>query len=451
MIKQLRKQLIFIMMGCFTVIIVALIALIAIAPEREKKAQIRTALENYALQNKPFEPTDGPLDMPTDVPSDMPSGAPSNAPSNTPEESSDSPNNTQEPQPPEVSNEVSSLSPQNTGTFRDFGGNAINIEINNDGTMSSWSTNRENYYDEDTIQAIVSLIQKSNEEFDNVKGYYFLCHKTPAGYSYTVLDATAAVLDSKRVFTWAVVGGLVAWAVLFALSLKLSSMMIRPIQEAFERQNRFIADAGHELKTPIAVIQANADVLESEQGKNKWLSYIKTETHRMDGLVKDLMFLTSMNGMENENGSVDFSSVVKGSSLPFEALAFEKGMSLNIEVQDNIFVHGSSFQLEKLVSILLSNAVKYGEKNGSIDIELYEKHKNACLKVRNTGIGIQPADKEKIFERFYRVDKARSRADGSYGLGLAMAKNIAEIHHGKLSVESEYGKWIEFSFEMRGL
>ncbi len=428
MIKQLRHQLIFIMMGCFTVIIIALIALIAIAPEREKKAQIRTALENYAQQSKPLEPADLPLE---------------NLEISNTTENKDSP---PEPQPP---TNIENTQNQNAVIFRDFGGNVINIEVDNDGTMSSWTTNRENYYDDDTVQAIISLIQKNGKDFDNIKGYYFLKHITPAGYSYTVLDATAAILDSERVITWAVVGGIVAWVVLFALSLKLSSMMIRPVQEAFDRQNRFIADAGHELKTPIAVIQANADVLEAEQGSNKWLSYIKTETHRMDGLVKDLMFLTSMEGMSKDNSLVDFSGVVNGSALPFEALAFEKGMSLNIEVQENICVQGSPFQLEKLVSILLSNAIKYGEQNGSINIVLYEKHKNAILKVKNTGVGIQPSDKDKIFERFYRVDKARGRADGSYGLGLAMAKNIAEIHHGKISVESEYGKWIEFTFEMR--
>lgn len=440
MIKQLRKQLIIIMMGSFTLIIVALISLIAIAPQREKKAQIRTALDSYAQQNKPADLAEQTGPAGQIEPTEQAESA------EKPHEDNETP---PEPRPLTNSDKAPDSTSQNFAAFRDFGGNIINIEIDNDGTMSSWTSNREDYYDDDTIQAIVSLIQKKSNEFDSVQGYYYLRHKTPNGYAYTVLDATASVLDNKRVVTWAIVGGLVAWVVLFLLSLKLSSMMVLPVQEAFERQNRFIADAGHELKTPIAVIQANAYVLEAEQGSNKWLSYIKTETHRMDGLVKDLMFLTSMNGMDKENGSVDFSSVVKGSALPFEALAFEKGMSLSIDVQENIFVHGSSFQLEKLVSILLSNAVKYGEENGAINIGLSEKHKNAILKVKNTGVGIQPEDKEKIFERFYRVDKARSRADGSYGLGLAMAKNIAEIHHGKISVESEYGKWIEFSFEMR--
>ncbi len=424
MIKQLRRQLLLIMTGCFTVIIASLVALIVIAPEREKTAQIRTALESYASETRPFNPSEPPS---ADVEGDLQTA-------------------------PEPRQDISSPPGTNTGAFRDFGGNVINIETGSDGTLSSWSSSRDGYYDDETVQSILALIRKNGSEFDNVKGYYFLSHRTPDGFSYTVLDATASAKDSSRVFTWAVAGGLTAWVVLFLLALKLSSVIVRPVGEAFERQNRFIADAGHELKTPLAVIQANADVLEAETGETKWLSYIKTETRRMDTLVKDLMFLTAMEkGSESGWENVDFSLVVRGSALPFEALAFEKGMRIDIEVDEGVSVRGSSFQLEKLTGILLSNAVKYGEENTAIEVSLSEKHKNAVLKVRNTGIGIEESEKEKIFERFYRVDKARSREGGSYGLGLAMAKDIAAAHHGKLTVESEYGKWIEFTFEMRSL
>ncbi len=434
MIKQLRRQLVFIMTGSFTVIIASLVALIVIAPEREKTAQIRTALESYAGEREPFNISQPPeSDFSPVPPSDMPEPS-------SPGEADASRSDVQSP------------NAENTGAFRDFGGNVINIETDSAGTITSWTSSRDDYYDDDAVESILSLIRKNGGEFDNVKGYYFLSHRTPDGYSYTVLDATASANDSRRVFTWTVAGGLTAWVVLFLLALRLSSVIVRPVEEAFERQNRFIADAGHELKTPIAVIQANADVLEAETGETKWLSYIKTETRRMDTLVKDLMFLTAMEkGSEGDKEDVDLSLVVRGSALPFEALAFEKGMILDIVVGDGISVRGSSFQLEKLTSILLSNAVKYGEENGKIAVSLSEKHKNAVLKVYNTGTGIEEGEKDKIFERFYRVDKARSRGGGSYGLGLAMAKDIALAHHGKLTVESEYGKWIEFTFEMRSL
>lgn len=420
MIKQLKRRLLFITMGCFTVILAALIGFIAIVPSREKNAQIRTALESYWQQERT---------KPNEILAD---------PSNLPDL-------------PTIHDAPISLAPQYTDMFRDFGGNVIAISTDSSNIMSYWSSNRNDYYDDDTIKTIVSLIKENNAEFDNVEGYYFLRHKTPTGFSYTVLDDSSSVIEGRRTTMWAAIGCIAAWIFLFMLSLKLVGMMTRPIQEAFDRQNRFIADAGHELKTPIAVIQANADVLENEQGNSKWLSYIKMETHRMDGLVKDLMFLTSMEEVSKTNEAVNLSSTVEGAALPFEALAFEKRMSLEAAVQPNVTVKGNSFQLEKLVSILLSNAVKYGKEGGSISVSLCDKHKNAVLKIRNTGVGIQACDKERIFERFYRVDKARSRADGSYGLGLAMAKEISDIHNGKLSVESEYGNWIEFTFEMKSI
>ncbi len=439
MIRQLRRQLVFIMTGSFTVIIASLVALIAIAPEREKTAQIRSALESYAGEREPFNISQPPEGALSPLPLSDAEGGESSAPG-------------EETLPLTPPAGVQTPIMENTGAFRDFGGNVINIETDSDGTITSWTSSRDDYYDDETVNSILSLIRKNGSEFDNVKGYYFLSHRTPEGYSYTVLDATASANDSRRVFTWTLAGGLLSWGLLFLLSLRLSSLIVRPVEEAFERQNRFIADAGHELKTPIAVIQANADVLEAETGGTKWLSYIKTETRRMDSLVKDLMFLTAMEkGSESDKESIDLSLLVRGASLPFEALAFEKGMSLDIEVSDGIFVRGSSFQLEKLTSILLSNAVKYGEENGKITVSLSEKHKSAVLKVYNTGIGIEESEKAKIFERFYRVDKARSRSDGSYGLGLAMAQDIALNHHGKLTLESEYGKWIEFTYEMRSL
>lgn len=119
---------------------------------------------------------------------------------------------------------------------------------------------------------------------------------------------------------------------------------------------------------------------------------------------------------------------------------------IETNIEKDIFVTGSYPLLEKLLSILISNAIKYGEEGGLIKISLEEKHKEANLKVYNTGLGVKKEDLEKIFERFYRTDKSRSRDNGSFGLGLAMAKTIAEKENARLSVDSEYGKWIEFSF-----
>jgi two-component system, OmpR family, sensor histidine kinase CiaH len=402
MIKALRRKLIFLMMLSFTLVILSLIAFTVIVPGTQKKNEIRRSLESFAS-----------------VP---PDGAPSD--------------------PPSARGGADMLS-------REFGGSMLTIGTDESGTLISWSSDRSDYYSDDSVSDILSLIQKNGREFDYTGGYYFLKHTTPDGFSYTVLDSSSSVNDFRRSLMWGIIGGAAAWILLFLLSLKLTKMMVKPVEDAFEKQTRFISDASHELKTPIAVIQANADVLRSEKGDSKWLGYIITETKRMDRLVRDLLYLTHLKDEKPQLERLDFSHLTEGAVLPFEALAYEKGIAIDSDIKPSLYIKGNEGEIEKLVSILLSNAIKYSYDNTHVTVKLTEKYHTAVLSVRNEGEGIREEEREKVFERFYRVDKARSREDGSYGLGLAMAASIASAHHAKLYLESEYGSWAEFVFEIR--
>ncbi len=402
MIKALRRKLIFLMMLSFTLVILSLIAFTVIVPGTQKKNEIRRSLESFAS-----------------VP---PDGAPSD--------------------PPSARGGADMLS-------REFGGSMLTIGTDESGTLTSWSSDRNDYYSDDSVSDILSLIQKNGREFDYTGGYYYLRHTTPDGFSYTVLDSSSSVNDFRRSLMWGIIGGAAAWILLFLLSLKLTKMMVKPVEDAFEKQTRFISDASHELKTPIAVIQANADVLRSEKGDSKWLGYIITETKRMDRLVRDLLYLTHLKDEKPQFERLDFSHLTEGAVLPFEALAYEKGIVIDSDIKPSLYIKGNEGEIEKLVSILLSNAIKYSYDNTHVTVKLTEKYHTAVLSVRNEGEGIREEEREKVFERFYRVDKARSREDGSYGLGLAMAASIASAHHAKLCLESEYGSWAEFVFEIR--
>lgn len=402
MIKALRRKLIFLMMLSFTLVILSLIAFTVIVPGTQKKNEIRRSLESFAS-----------------VP---PDGAPSD--------------------PPSARGGADMLS-------REFGGSMLTIGTDESGTLTFWSSDRSDYYSDDSVSDILSLIQKNGREFDYTGGYYYLRHTTPEGFSYTVLDSSSSVNDFRRSLMWGIIGGAAAWILLFLLSLKLTKMMVKPVEDAFEKQTRFISDVSHELKTPIAVIQANADVLRSEKGDSKWLGYIITETKRMDRLVRDLLYLTHLKDEKPQLERLDFSHLTEGAVLPFEALAYEKGIAIDSDIKPSLYIKGNEGEIEKLVSILLSNAIKYSYDNTHVTVKLTEKYHTAVLSVRNEGEGIREEEREKVFERFYRVDKARSREDGSYGLGLAMAASIASAHHAKLYLESEYGSWAEFVFEIR--
>ena len=217
--------------------------------------------------------------------------------------------------------------------------------------------------------------------------------------------------------------------------------IIKPVEEAFTKQKQFISDASHELKTPIAVISANAELLSGEIGENKWLSYIQSESERMNKLVTSLLTLTRIE-MQSEKPQLtrfDICNAVMQVTMPFESVAFESGISLECELTEQIFINGNEQQLKQVVAILTDNAIKHCFYGGRVLVNVW-LYKNKChITVSNTGEPIPEELKEKIFERFFRSDESRHREENRYGLGLAIAKQIVDNHNGTISVNCEAG------------
>lgn len=234
------------------------------------------------------------------------------------------------------------------------------------------------------------------------------------------------------------------------IAIPLSRKLIAPIENAFNRQKQFVADAGHELKTPIAVISANIDVLEAKLKGNKWLGYIKSESNRMSELIKEMLYLAKNDAEKEEKHfqEFDFIKSVKTVILPFEVIAFEHGISLEFEMAPEIPCYGNEKSLQHIFTILTDNAIKNSERGGTITIKARAENQKIIFQVRNTGIGIKKSELDKIFLRFYRSDSSRARKTGGYGLGLSIARSIAESHSGTLSAASEFGKWAEFTLTL---
>ena len=240
--------------------------------------------------------------------------------------------------------------------------------------------------------------------------------------------------------------GLGALAGFFLISLFLARLAVRPVERAWEQQRQFVADASHELKTPLTVILANTGIVLSHpedtvRAQSKWLSYTREEAQRMKGLVEDLLFLAKSDAQRASRARlpVDLSGLVTGCLLPFEPVAFEAGVALESRLSPGLTVTGDEGQLRRLVLILLDNAVKYTPEGGAVTVALVRVQERARLTVHNTGEAIPPEHLAHLFERFYRSDSARTRQAGGYGLGLAIAKSIAEGHRGKISVSSGAG------------
>lgn len=304
------------------------------------------------------------------------------------------------------------------------------------------------------ISEIVLRIFDGGKDSGTTGNFQYLKKSDKYGtYLLCVLNRSAdfRILRQFHIFSFLIILGVLIFS--FVIAFFVSKRALSQAEKAFEQQKRFVADAGHELKTPIAVIGANIDVLSSDEKlkSNKFFQYIKSENERMGDLVRDLLYLArdDADRLEMIKSEFDFSNAVENAVLPFEVVAFESGMTLEMEIQKGITCSGDEKSLKQLFVILVDNAIKNSEKGAKITVKAYTERQNIIYKVRNTGNGIRKEDLLKIFQRFYRVDTSRTRKTGGYGLGLSIAQTIAQKHGGTIKAESEYGKWAEFTFKMK--
>lgn len=332
--------------------------------------------------------------------------------------------------------------------------NYFSLNISYSGAINKVISDFPLSYTEKELSEIVLLIISDDKSSGRIGNFQYL--KTPDKYGTYLLcilnrRGDFEVLHQFRFYAFWAIAGIMIFS--FVLAFFISKLALSQAEEAFDKQKRFIADAGHELKTPIAVIGANIDVLSSDEklNSNKFFQYIKRENGRMGDLVKDLLYLArdDADRLEMIKSEFDFSNAVENAILPFEVVAFENGMTLEMEIQKGIFCNGDEKSLKQLFVILVDNAIKNSDKGAKITVKAYTARQNIIYKVRNTGNGIKKEDLQKIFERFYRVDSSRARKTGGYGLGLSIAQTIAQKHGGTLKAESEYGKYAEFTFMMK--
>lgn len=293
---------------------------------------------------------------------------------------------------------------------------------------------------------------ESGSQSGTADGYQFLCGQKEYGTIVALAQRdveTNMLRQLTTISAAAVIGGVLVFLVLVLL---LSKWAVRPVKTAFERQRQFISNAGHELKTPITIIAANSDVLHSEIGDNKWLSYIQNQNERMAALVNDLLTLarTDEGSQKPQLERFDFSGACVDCALEFESIAYEGGKTFLTDIQPDILINGNEPMMKQLLYILIDNALKHSDQNGEVRVTLKRMGSKAVLEVYNTGEGVPPEERDKIFERFYRSDSSRSRETGGYGLGLAIGKSIVELHKGKISVQSEQGKWTRFIIILPG-
>ena len=229
------------------------------------------------------------------------------------------------------------------------------------------------------------------------------------------------------------------WAALLLLVWLLSGWAVRPMAKAWDMQRQFVADASHDLKTPLTVILSNSELLkqQSEAADTPEVDRIEAAGRRMKDLVQKMLTLARMEDDPNRGAweSMDLSDMVMEGALAFEATAFEKGLTIDENVESGLVVKGNRAQVQSVLECLLDNACKYADPGSSVTVSLEKAGKRAKLTVHNTGSYIPPADLPHVFERFYRADKSRTASDSS-GLGLAIVQSVVESMGGTVPVES---------------
>lgn len=284
---------------------------------------------------------------------------------------------------------------------------------------------------------MLSEIYSSTRGSGNMGDLFYALSRRPTGAVLAVMDTSGSTESSltNRLWLLSLALGCACLFLLYPICRFLSRFVTKSTEESFAQQKQFISDAGHELKTPLSIISVNANVLSTQVEENKHLTYIQSEVQRMNSLITQLIALARMEDRQPKDKAlpVSLSDLLYQVALPFEGLAFERGIDYEIDIADEVNCLGYADQLRQLVAILLDNAFKY--TRGRVNITLEQSSQHIHLEVYNTGDPIPEADLPRIFERFYRCDRSRASANG-YGLGLAIAQSIVETHRGSISVEN---------------
>lgn len=306
------------------------------------------------------------------------------------------------------------------------------------------------YYDltdTDALQQILEAASKSNKPTGVLTEHSLLYCRVESGpgVRYAFIDISAELSAMRVLIISCVAIGVAAFVLFFAMMLALSRWMVRPVEEAWSRQRQFVADASHELKTPLTVIMTNAELLQSSEypddTKQRFAVSIHTMSVQMRGLVEGLLDMARIDNGTNLRAPkpLDMSLLVEEAALPFEAVYFEAGRSLEMDIEPGVTLTAEESELRRVVEILLDNGCKYSRAGTAVELKLSRQgHNRVQLRVASWGESLTAQQCRDIFQRFYRADQAR-KMNHSYGLGLSIAQSIVAAHKGKIWCESKDG------------
>lgn len=329
------------------------------------------------------------------------------------------------------------LSPETPYESRFF-----SVVLNEDGQVIQTDTGQIAAVDDASAALYAQSVIGAGHTTGFMDDYRYLVLAEEGNIRVIFLDCGRSLSSFRTTLLASVALSLLGLLSVLVLLLILSRRIVRPVAEGYEKQKQFITDAGHELKTPMTIINADVELAEMECGENQWLADIRRQTERLTGLTNDLIYLSRMEEEQPPLQVIEFplSDVTEEMALPFLAPATSQGKELSLHIQPMLSFTGDEKAIRQLISILLDNALKYSPAGGRLELQLEKQGRNILLTVTNTTI--QPVGEDKLshfFDRFYRSDQSRNSQTGGYGLGLSIARSIVLAHKGKIRVERPDG------------
>lgn len=292
-------------------------------------------------------------------------------------------------------------------------------------------------------QTVITTIEEivSQDKSRGYAGYYrFGSFENENGdFTLVVMDCFLQLQSAYATIRIVIVSFVLCAVIVFALLIVLSKRAIMPFAENWERQRRFVTDASHELKTPLAILSADMGLIDETEDNKVWLDSAHEQIVRMDGLIKNLVELARSEEELPEGALTDiaFSDIANSAADTFRPLAENGGKKLTAEIAPGLTTRGVQDELSRLLSLMLDNAVKYCDNGGEIKLKAFQQGKNICIEFSNPCAGTDPAQMSHWFDRFYRADLSRSRETGGSGIGLSTAKAIVQRHHGQITNRCE--------------
>jgi len=307
-----------------------------------------------------------------------------------------------------------------------------------DGEVDSVDLGRVASVDETTAREYASQILKKSKTKGFIKHYRYIYNKTEGESIIVFMDCYRNLATHRNTVLISVIISSIGLLMVFVLLTIFSQRIIKPVAESYEKQKRFITDAGHELKTPLTIINADSDLLTIDYGENEWLDDIRVQTKKLTNLTNDLVYLARMDEEHTKVAFLDFSlsDVVEDVASSFSGLAISQNKELNSRIEPMISFCGDEKAIRQLVSILLDNAIKYSPEETMIELSLLKDAKGVRLVVSNESeMELEKESLSMLFERFYRSEKSRNSDTGGYGLGLSIAQSVVNAHKGKIKAE----------------